>query len=354
MEKIYLDAGRPGALGGVAPLLREAKKSAPQITRDDVIEFLKTNRTYTLHKPYYKKFNRRPIIVGSIDKQWQADLADMNSIKSDNEGARYILTVIDCFSKSAWAVPVANKSGPSVSEGFKKILKLSAPRKPIRIQTDKGKEFFNKEVSALFKSNDIFHFASNSDQKAAIVERFNRTLKTKIWHYFTAKNTNNYVKVLPEILKSYNSSFHRSIGMAPKDVKKSDELAIWQKLYKPKLQPRSKVIPRGPVRISKAKHIFEKGYLPNWTEEIFNIDSSDSTQPPSIYKLKDKLEEPISGVFYKSEIQPIVEDKKSFYYIEKIIGRKKLAGEEYKLIKWQGLPDKFNSWVKAADIQDVQ
>lgn len=354
LETIYLNASRPGSLGGVAPLLREARKQAPDIKRGDVIEFLKTSRPYTLHKPYYKKYVRRPIVVGSIDKQWQADLADMNSIKSDNSGARYILTVIDCFSKFAWAVPIQNKSGQSVCEGFNKIFKLSLPRKPQRIQTDKGKEFFNTEVGALFKKYHIFHFASNSDQKAAIVERFNRTLKTKIWHYFTAKNTNKYVDILPDILKSYNTSHHRTIGMAPKDVKKSDELAIWQRMYKPALNSGTTTLTNEPVRISKAKHIFEKGYLPNWTEESFNIDSMDTTRGPTIYKLKDKLDEPIAGVFYKSEIQPIVEDTQQYYNIERIVGRKKVSGAEYKLIKWQGYPNKFNSWVKAADILDKQ
>lgn len=350
LEKIYFDLNSPGSLGGVEPLFSEAKKSNPEVKRAEIVEFLKGVPTYTLHKPYRRRYKRRKIIVGGIDKQWQADLADMNDVKIDNNGMRYLLTVIDCFSKFAWVEPILNKSAKSVRDAFEKIFKQAKPRKPIRIQTDKGKEFFNTDVSSLFKTLDIFHFASNSDQKAAIVERFNRTLKTKIWHYFTAKNTRTFIDVLPDLVNTYNKSYHRTIGMAPKDVKKSDELAIWQKAFKPSQNSEPVLNPNSKVRISKTKHVFEKGYLPNWTEEVFKVDSSETAHHPPIYKLKDMLEEPILGSFYKKEIQPVIEDEHPIYHIEKVLSKKRIRGIEHKLIKWKGFPNKFNSWVKTTDI----
>ena len=124
----------------------------------------------------------------------------------------------------------------------------------------------------LFKAKGIHHFASESEFKAAVVERFNRTLKTKLWHYFTAKSTNRFLEVLPDILHSYNHTVHRSIGMKPADVTSKDELKIWMKNKTPEDKSRKEPVKEGDVvRISKSKTIFEKGYLPNWTEELFKV-----------------------------------------------------------------------------------
>ena len=172
----------------------------PDITRDAVRDFLSRQRAYTLHKPARRHFIRNRTYVGKIDKQWQADLADMVGLTRDNGGNRYILTVIDIFSKYAWAVPVKNKDGKSVRDAFKLVLASAEPRTPERLQTDKGKEFFNREFTDLMRNNGIQHFASESDQKAAVVERFNRTLKTRIWTYLSAKRTKKWADVLPAIL----------------------------------------------------------------------------------------------------------------------------------------------------------
>ena len=105
----------------------------------------------------------------------------MVGLTAQNVARRYILTVIDVFSKFAWAVQVRNKNAESVTEAFGLILAQAEPRKPERLQTDKGKEFFNATFAGLLRKQNIHHFASESDQKAAVVERFNRTLKTRIW-----------------------------------------------------------------------------------------------------------------------------------------------------------------------------
>ena len=138
----------------------------PHITRNGVREFLSRQRGYTFHKPARRQFSRNRIYVGCIDKQWQADLADMVGLQRDNTGNRYILTVIDVFSKYAWSVPVTNKDGKSIRDAFILVLTSANLRKPKRLQTDKGKEFFNREFTSLMTTNCIHHFASESDQKA--------------------------------------------------------------------------------------------------------------------------------------------------------------------------------------------
>ena len=121
--------------------------------------------------------------MAGIDAQWQADLADMQGIARQNGGMRYLLTVIDVFSKFAWAVPVHSKDGKAITSAFDQVLMAAHPRHPRTLQTDKGKKFFNSDFLALMKRNGIHHFASESEQKATVVERFNRTIKTRIWTY---------------------------------------------------------------------------------------------------------------------------------------------------------------------------
>ena len=119
--------------------------------------------------------------MACIDTQWQADMEDMHGLASQNDKMRYILTVIDVFSKFAWSEPVRSKDAGAVADALKQVLHQSKPKKPKRLQTDKNKEFFNNTFAALMRRHGISHFASKSDQKAAVVERFNRTIKTIIY-----------------------------------------------------------------------------------------------------------------------------------------------------------------------------
>ena len=182
LKKLYYAPGDSGSYGGIERLYRRAKETrVPHVTRDAVRDFLGKQQAYTLHRPARRHFPRNRTYVGKIDQQWQADLADMVGLQRDNDRQRYILTVIDVFSKFAWATAVPNKDGATVTEAFRTVLERASPRKPERLHTDKGKEFFNKDFAALMKQRGINHFATDSDQKAAVVERFNRTLKTRLW-----------------------------------------------------------------------------------------------------------------------------------------------------------------------------
>jgi hypothetical protein len=181
----------------------------------------------------------------------------------------YLLTEIDIFSKFAWSFPVKSKSSGDMVEGFKTLFKKSASRIPQRLQTDAGLEFLNKEVQALFKQKKIHHFYSSSEKKAAVVERFNRTIKTLIWTYFTAHQTDKYLAILPKLTDAYNHSYHRTIGMRPVDVRKKDELALFAKMFGEDIASRkwrqpTALKPGQMVRVSKLKGQFEKGYMPNW------------------------------------------------------------------------------------------
>ena len=135
----------------------------------------------------------------------------MQGLARQNDGMRYLLTVIDVFSKFAWVEQVKTKQAPVVTDAFRKVLEVAATRRPRRLQTDKSKEFFNASFANLIRNHGIQHFASNSDQKAAVVERVNRSIKTRLWTYMSDKGTVRWVDVFQKLIVSYNHSYHRSI-----------------------------------------------------------------------------------------------------------------------------------------------
>ena len=207
---LYEDPSVAGSLGGVA---RFAKAQKLPVTK--VRERLEGDLGYTLHKPMRRQFPTLPVLVMGMDKEWTADLIEVGTIARYNRGYRYLLTVVDVLSKYAWVEPVKSKTGKDVTAAFKKILKHSDRRQPLKLQTDNSKEFYNKTFEALMTRKGIHHFSTSGDTKASVVERFNRTLKKRMYRYFTVKNTLKYLPVLKELVTGYNRSYHRSIKMAP-------------------------------------------------------------------------------------------------------------------------------------------
>lgn len=189
--KRYRDPAKPGSLGGVE---RFAKTWKIPVKRTQ--NLLRKDLAYTLHKPRRRNFPTLPVKVFAKDDQWAAYLIETQNIAKENQGIRYLLTVIDILSKYAWVEPLKDKKGPTIVKAFTKILKEG--RKPYKLQTDKGKEFYNKEMKTWLKDNDITHFSTGGDAKAAVVERFNRTLKERMYRYFTAANTLTFTDILKD------------------------------------------------------------------------------------------------------------------------------------------------------------
>lgn len=363
IQQTYHNSKDPGSFGGVERIYQSLReRGISGISRQKIKDVLQESSTYTLHKPARRKFKRNPTIVSGIDAQWQADLVDMNNISTHNDGYKYLLTVIDCFSKYAWAVPVKNKTSKSIVAAFEQIFNSKSPdrfRQPKKIQTDKGKEFLNAEFLRFLKDRGIAHFTTeNVETKAAMVERFNRTLKTRMWAYFTHKRTRYYLDILDALVASYNNSTHRSISMKPNDVKAENEKAIFSKLYGNYFSrianKRKEASPTvgSKIRISKVKTAFEKGYLPNWTGEVFSVKKELGHPPKRVYKIEDMLGEEIAGSFYPEEIQRVKSDPNTTLPVERIIKRKKVKGKNLVFVKFLDHPDKFNRWIKESDIKN--
>ena len=235
-----------------------------------------------------------------------------------------MLNVIDVFSKYAWSIPMKNKTGLTTLEAFKKIVKESG-RIPKHLWVDKGKEFYNKDVNSWLKENNIIMYSTYSEHKSVVVERFNRTLKEMMYKRFTAENTRNWIDMLDKLMKEYNNRVHSTIGMTPVKASQKDNYmeALQNTLDKtrsiPITKPKFKIGDK--VRISIMKAIFEKGYLPNWSEELYIIYRVQKTIPPT-YKLKDLLGEEIEGSFFmKKNYRKVI---KKFIELRGLSGRRKL------------------------------
>ena len=346
LRDVYYDPSQPAGFAGVDAVYNAVKKRIPNLKRPTVQTWLENQDAYTLHKPSRRHYTRNRVVVYGIDDQWQADLVDLTAYARYNKGTKWLLTCIDVFSKYAWAIPLKNKSGTALLAAFRKLFRDSG-RLPNKLQTDKGSEFYNRQVKAFLKEKDVKLFSTENETKASVVERFNRTLKTKMWRYFTANATYNYMDVLPDLMTAYNGARHRSIGRSPDDVNETNELRVWKTLYgKTKEQKPSSTLRVGDtVRLSMVTRPFRKGYLPRWTEEAFTVDGVILRRPP-VYAVKDWEGEPVKGTFYAEELQKIApKNDDTFYKIEKVVRTRIRNGKREYFVKWYGYPEKFNSWV---------
>ena len=274
---------------------------------------------------------------------------EMGKFSKWNNGVRYLLMVIDVFSKFGWTEPLKNKKGETVVKAFKNILKTG--RKPQNLWTDNGVEFYNNNFKKLLEEEGINLYSTQNEEKSRVVEQWNRTIKNRVWKYFTASNSTVYVDQLPVVVDKYNKSKHRSIKMTPEEASgKENEDRVYLNLFGQEMlqtaKPKYKVGDK--VRISKYKRkVFDKGYAQNWAKEIFVVDKNQYTNPTT-YKIKDLNGEEIIGTFYDQELSRASQE---VFRIEKILKRDKKHGKVF--VKWSGFPAKFNSWVPLSDVENI-
>ena len=190
----------------------------------------------------------------------------------------------------------------------------------------------------MLKDNGIEMYSVHNEGKSVVAERFIRTLKNKIYKYMTSMSKNVYINKLDDIVYDYNNTYHRTIKMKPVDIK-DNRYIDFEKEVNDK-DPKFKIDDR--VRISKYKNIFAKGYMPNWSEEIFIISKIKNTVPWT-YDINDFNGGEIIGTFYEKELQKT--DQKEFR-IEKAVKKKR----DKLYVKWKGYDNSFNSWIDKKDL----
>ena len=316
----------------------------------------KTLKTFSneVHKPRRKIFQRRKVFVNSIDEIWAMDLASMENIADDNKGFKFILCIIDVFSKYAWCIPLKNKSSSTVLDAVKKVV-IDSGRIPTKIWVDQGSEFYNKLFQTWIKSKKITMYSTYGESKSVVAERFIRTIRTNIERLITETKSRDWVGNLDMLVDNYNNTKHSTIRMTPTEASKPEnEITVFNNLN---LKPKRKEIKKAKfkvgdqVRISKIKKTFEKGFKHNWTFEVFTIEKVLDTEPIT-YKIVDFDNEPVEGSFYSEELQKT--DVPDHYEVEEILETRKVGKKKEYLIKFLGWPAKFNLWVGEDQISDIK
>ena len=227
-----------------------------------------------LHKAIIRKLKKRKVHLPFTHNIWGTDLADMQLINKFNKGIRFLLGVIDIFSKHVWAIPLKNKKGITITNALKKNLNGSK-RKSNKIWVDKGSEFYNTSMKSRLEKNDKEMYSTHNEGKSVIAERFRRTLKNKVYRYMTSMLKNVFIDKLDDIVNKYNKTYHSTIKIKPVDVKSSTYIDSTKEINN--RDPKFKI--GDIVRISKYKNTFAKGYVPNWSEEVFVIKKVKNTVP---------------------------------------------------------------------------
>jgi len=267
-----------------------------------------------LHKPARRYYSRRQVEIRDLDDTWSADLIDMSSYAKVNKNYHFILVVIDNFSKYAWAILTKTKSGRDVTAAMRTVLEQS--RQPRR----------------------LLMYSTFSNLKACLAERFIRSLQTLVFKEFSFRDTYKWIVILPDLVSIYNTRKHRTIGMKPADATPANAHRLKKTYQQRPLPPRKKSNFKvgDKVRVSKFKQIFEKGFKPSFTPEIFEITAVKPTIPVT-YRLEDYQNEPIEGGFYE-ELAPVKHP--DVYLVEKVLKRR---GNRL-FVKWLGFDSSYNSW----------
>ena len=360
MDKQYTDPSLPGSLGGIEKFSREYKKRGGEEKIKDIKRKIEEVDSYSLYKAPQRKFKTRPVIPYTIDHIWDVDLMVISEhLVESNDGFRYVLGAIDILSRHVWVACLKTKKGADVVRGIQEIF-ASTDRRPHTIRVDQGREFHNKEVKDFLKKLDIHMFANTTFAKANYIERFWRTLKTRIYRHLSNKDTERFVDVLPALISSYNSTFHRGIKASPNSVTHENELQFYRR-HKEKadrLKPvdtKFKYNIGDKVRVSHLSKPFQRSYDEQFTPEVFTVVKKIERQGLPLYELEDCAKDKIEGRWYEQELTLFPKGDEQIWKIEQVFRNKKrkIGGKLHYLVSWKGFPEKCATYVRADTIEHV-
>ena len=351
LKENYKKPGHPIAFSGI---INVYKYYGGRLSIAKIRKILASIESYTLHKEFHK--NIRNTSFSNFKRyQFQMDLVDIQSLAKYNDNVNYLFNVIDTFTRYAFVRPLVNKTATTVLNAFKSIL-AEAGQKPYMLGMDKGTEFKNKQFENFCKQLNILYVNPESQTHAAYIERFNRTLQQLIYKYMSENETNTFIKVLPDLVKTYNHRIHRMIQTTPYIAETDSNVALKIRLLASKnnekikkVKPKFKV--NDYVRISKQKTKFSRGYDEQTQREIFRIWKIDVNKKIPLYYLEsyDKSEK-IQGGFYSFELTLI---DTVIFRIEKVLRKRKFRGKNQIFVKWKGFNDTYNEWIDEDNVEQI-
>ena len=274
--------------------------SAPSFSAK-IEAYLRSNLVHSKHRRIIKKtFPRRKIISRFPFDLFMADLIEYPQLKYQNSNYKFILIMIDCFTRKVWAVPMKFKTAQWTADAFESVFK-TFDKFPVHLVTDRGLEFYNSQVRKVFLNYGINHYsiATKSKWKASMVERVIRTLKTRLQRYFAKNKTKKWLDVLDQFVANYNATPHSAHGLPPQDVTHENQKQVYKRLYPDislKTDCRLKIGDK--VRKLIDKDLFEKGYTANWSDEIFKIKEIRQNNGVCYYYLVSLDNKSVDGIWY--------------------------------------------------------
>lgn len=359
LETIYFDITRPGGYSSLNRLYSEAKKQGvANITRDAVRKFLERQAAFTLHRNRNVHFPRSRVIAAGVAQEYDLDLADVSRFQAQNKHIRFIIILIDVFSRKVYVEPITSKDTRHVIDGMEKIFSRMH-KLPKSIRHDKGGEFENAQFKQLLEKNNINNFVAVGRLKANYAERFIGTLRKKLAAYMTQERTRVYLPILQPTIEAYNNSEHSSIGMAPNDVTKGNEALVWRYNYYHSttkaerehgpLEPPFKFNIGDRVRHVIDKHVLAKGYRDNWSNEVFTVAERYRRDHIPIYKIESESRGLLSRSFYNQELQRVGTDQNR---VREIIQEKTVKGIKLYNVRFFDRGGTEDIWLSGEQLKD--
>ena len=407
LSKRFFNPSQPGSYTSSSKLHKVIKNEGKyDISLSRINDWAVKNDILSLHKQVRQTQPKyRRIIAPSINHMIDADLMVLsgNRFKIANNGYSYILVTIDVFSRFCRAEAVKSKGSADMCAAFESIFDTMAEQKlsssspeagadlkdvqnegskdspilPLYIRSDNGIEFTNSKVQKLFDRKGIQHIRSSGDFKANYSEALIKNLKKRLFQYFQTHSTYTYIDVLPEIVRSYNNTFHSSIDMTPASVTDQNTQQLWDYQYVTqntkdldklfvsaynsslsRSKKKYKFSIGDKVRISyRRAKVFHRAYDQQFSSEIFTITDRKLSDGIFLYYLRDYSGEPIKGAFYTNQLTPVTFDPGALFKIDEVIktrtlskGRKKISES---LVSYEGWPAKYNQWIPTSSLKTI-
>lgn len=261
-------------------------KSVPSYSKK-IIDFLRKKESSSLFRQVRHKFPRRKIKSYFPYQMMMTDTINYRNYSDSNRNYKYIMVLIDVFSKMAWTFPMQRMKEADSMIAMESMLK-QVPENPHVIISDRGTEYYNSKMKTLFERLGIKHYSLQGKHKACIAERFIKTIKGRLEKYFWETKTRNWIDVLQSFTSNYNSTYHRSIKMSPIEVNDDNRKIVFKNLYPKltmKINPRLKIGDQ--VRLLRTKGLFEKGYSRSWTTSLFTVTKTFSEGTVDFYSIRD-------------------------------------------------------------------
>ncbi len=355
IARLYVTPGHPTAYSTPARLAK-----FHNITKERAKAILEGIDAYTLHREYKQPKQYNPYYVHGRREQVQGDLIDVSQLSRGNRGVRFLLLLIDIFTKRVWVYPLKDKSAATTSRAVRSWLRaIDTP--PKVLMTDRGTEFTNRLVQAVLQRHHVEWQPANGTLKACIAERANKTLQVLVYKHMSEIERPKYITALPDLVQTYNTRGHRTLeGMSPLEADRPENEdrvravfhSRYEKLARGRKEPKLRLgdlvrIKTDPRKITSAA----RAYAQQFHGEYFNIMRINRTLPIPLYYLRSvDTGELIVGGFYANELQKI---RGELYKIERVLGRRVRNGVRELRVKWKYFGPNWNEWIPEANVARV-